>query len=200
MFFGIAFAFTWVAFLVGPILGAVVILRIRDNISLISLTVIYSSTFIFAVVLAIKIGFQTSSILINFSVCLFAFLAYCILASTFWTLPTSIARIVAGSIAYAAFVPTYFLGTVGVVVLLFIAGDFLSPPTHVEIVRPGLSCRIMGWGAAFSDEGYDVHLYSYLPWFPLFRLQVAKVTVDETNPGSGPKQATCLSAAKSIGA
>lgn len=199
MLVNIAFYLTWIALLAGPVAGAALVWKLRSSRDgVIQRLGIIGITLVAIVGLAFCGGFQTFSPVVNFGFCLTAFLAYCFLASAMWTLRPRALGVATGVIAYATLIPCYILGTVGALALIFILGDYLSPPIHVELTRPGLFCRITGWGAAFSDEGYDVHIYRYPPWFPVVRREIAKVRVDETDPGDGPSSATCAGVAASL--
>lgn len=196
MLVNVSFYMTWIALLAGPIASAVLVWNLRSShrriiwrISLVSIAVVV------IVGLSFLTGLQTFSSSVNFGFCLIAFLAYCFLASAAWTIRPRAVGIAGGIAAYLTLIPCYIIGTIGALGLIFILGDYLSPPIHVERTRSGLFCRVTGWGAAFSDEGYDVHLYRYSPWFPILRREVAKVRVDETDPGNGPTSATCAGVA-----
>ena len=143
-------------------------------------------------------GLQTTSTAVNFLFCLVAFLAYWVLAGAAWTVRPRMIGTVLGVIAYTPVILSILFATVGALALVFILGDHLSPPLEARRLDTSHSCRIMGWGAAFSDGGYTVHLYRSLPWFPL-RLEIASVTVNETNPGDGPRTASCDSVAADLG-
>jgi hypothetical protein len=147
------------------------------------------------VALALFLKVQTASLVCNLALCLAAFLAYCLLAPALWTVQPRFIGFITGTLACAALLPSYILGTIGVLGLNFILADYLSPPTHVELIAPGLSCSETVWGAAFSDSGHSIHLYRYWPAFPLLRREVARVSVNETDPGDGPTSASCTSVA-----
>ena len=193
---GIAFLISWALVLVGPVVAATSV-AIRRNHNARSRMRIAASCagIITLVVVANVVHVETMWKAINFCLLALAYFAYCLLAALSWTIKPLAIRIPVGLAAYVPLLPGYVLGTIGIVALPFFLADYLSPALKTQEVRPGLLCRTTGWGAAFSDEGYIVHLYRYLPVLPVARIEVKRVTVDETNPGGGQKSATCQSVA-----
>jgi hypothetical protein len=196
----IGFYATVAALLIGPPVGAAIvwILHLHRRRTLLFRLCVAALGLIAIVSLSLFLKVQTASLACNFAFCLAAFLAYCLLAPACWTMRPRVIGFITGTLACAALIPGYILGTIGVLGLDFMLADYLSPPIHVELVAPGLSCRVMAWGAAFADSGYTVHLYRYWPVFPLLRREVASTSVNETDPGNGPTSASCASAAAQL--
>jgi len=139
-------------------------------------------------------GLQTVWPSINLLFGLIALLAYWVIAGALGTVRPRILGYVLGMVAYIPAIPSVFLSTVGLLGSVFIVGEYLSSPLAERRLDAGLSCRVMAWGMVLTDEGYTVHLYRSLPWFPL-RLEVATVRVDETDSRGDPTFATCESVA-----
>ena len=102
-----------------------------------------------------------------------------------------IIRILALVVAAVPVCIGYFLATIGALGLVFIIGDYSRPPYHTEQMRAGLVCHIRGWGAAFTASGHSVHLYKVWPELPFLKREVAMISVNETDPDSEPKRASC---------
>jgi hypothetical protein len=98
--------------------------------------------------------------------------------------------VVLGVAGVVTLLPGLFLGTVGVLGLALVLEDYVDAPARAVTVEPGLDCVVTTWGNVTSDDGHDVHLYRYLTWFPILRLQVRRVVVDETNPEPGRPAST----------
>jgi hypothetical protein len=75
---------------------------------------------------------------------------------------------------------------------LLTIGDLDSPPMMDVEIKPGLSCRVMGWGSIPTD-GYTVELFRYWTWFPMVQHKVASAAGD--GPSIDPKGPTCESVA-----
>ncbi|WP_298674309.1 hypothetical protein [uncultured Sphingomonas sp.] len=136
-------------------------------------------------------GLQWSSTTLNFVSCLSALYAWWILAAAALRIPHIALRIIVGVFCYAPVIPSLLVATIGILGLMFVLGDYLSPAIHDRRLDDQLTCRVTSWGAAFSDSGYTVHLYRSPIWFPIARLEVAETIVNETDPGPGPTSANC---------
>ena len=197
----VALPLTWAAMFTAPALGAFLVVSWRaSSHARLRRKLIAAGLLVGVVGLSWTAGLQTSSVAVNFVFCLAAFHSYWVLAAATWMVKPRAAGMVLGIAAWLPIVPTLLLGTVGVLALAFILGDYLSPPREARRLTPGLSCRVTLWGAAMTDEGYTVHLYRSLPWFPLVRLEAATVVVNETSPGTGAASATCESVAADMAA
>jgi hypothetical protein len=128
-----------------------------------------------------------------------AVIAYAVAVAAAWRIWPGAAGIAAGAVfvgpLLAVTVCVACFGAGSLLGLGFIALETTSPPEHTEEVSPTLSCRVYGWGAAFTDEGYVVYVYRHPPFVPLVQLEAARVSVDQTNPGDGPRSASCASVA-----
>jgi hypothetical protein len=109
--------------------------------------------------------------------------SYCFLAASCLLIPSKVARIAALVIAAIPMLMGYVLGTVGVLGLAFILGDYTREPDHTEQIGPGLTCRITEWGMAVGPSGYIVDLYRVLP-VPFLKRNVASIRVTDTDPSS----------------
>ena len=83
-------------------------------------------------------------------------------------------------------------GNCRVLAVAFVVGDYADPPEKTEHIAANLECEVTGWGMVASGEGYTVHLYRTWPLLPLVEKEIARVSVDETNPAEeGTQSATC---------
>ena len=153
-------------------------------------------------VLSVVAKIQTASGILNVVFCCVALLAYVCLASAAWTARPQVLGLLMGTALNAPLVAPCVLliaqPLVALTVGVFILEDAISPPMREEQLGPTLSCSIRDWGASFTDEGYTVYVYRHLPFFPLVRREVTQVTVNETEPGDGPRSATCAGVAAGL--
>ena len=182
--------------LFAPIGAAIATASVRDKPAAARRLWIGSSIYLGVFAAAWVLGVETVSAPVNFVLSAGVYWFFSLAAVLCLTLTFRPARLVMGGLGLVSFLPGYVLATVGLLGLVFIVGDYAGPPRRAVVLRPGLSCRVMNWGAAFSDDGYDVHLYRYWPWMPLLRRQVAKITVDETEPVKGLASASCEGVAR----
>ncbi|CAM3980544.1 hypothetical protein ROSA5918_17415 [Roseateles saccharophilus] len=132
-----------------------------------------------------------TSTVANFAFASAAYLAYCFLAICTWSFKWLPLRVLALAVTAIPVAAGYVLGTVGMLGLMFIVGDYANPPIQTTNTAADLECRTTGWGMVATDSGYTVHLYKHWPAFPLIEREVARVVVNETNPGAGPTSASC---------
>jgi hypothetical protein len=190
----------WLTLLGAPLLGGMIVwISKSQNPEALRRLCWASLAMITVVILATIVGIRTWSAEINLIFWAAAYLSFSILASSTWTLTNKLIRFPLGIAAYLAFVPGYLLGTVGLLGLVFILGDYLSPPQIEEQLRPGLACEVTNWGIAISDSGYEVSLYRYWSWFPILRLKVASTVINQTSPDPNIEGATCDSVARENG-
>ena len=133
----------------------------------------------------------------NLAAMLVAVGIYHLLAAMSWAVRPVWLRVLAVSVGYAPIVLAWavFLSYRMVVVLVsvFLLGEYMAPPQDKAELPSGLFCLRMGWGAAFTDEGYTVHLYDHPLLVPFLKREVLGVTVNESEPGLGPDTASCRS-------
>ena len=84
------------------------------------------------------------------------------------------------------------LGTIGVLGLVFILGDFASSPIKTEVVADGLVCRKSYWGMAATDSGYEIAIYRQFG--PFIERKLVSNRVNETNQTETAKGSTCQEA------
>lgn len=189
----------WGSLLFGPIIGLLLAFWFRRHFpSLIYRTLITCACVIATIGLAwlLDIGWLWDVMdLLSVAV---AYLAYCLIFGLLWVCARSAPRYALAISATAPILLGFFAGTAGSLGLVFILGDIVSPPAKEIVMAPGLFCQVKEWGYAFSDEGYDVILYRYPRFLPVIGWEARKVRVDETDPGDGPKSATCEGVAKSL--
>jgi hypothetical protein len=198
-FNGAGFVIVWAALLAGPALGIILALRMASQRSGIRPVFLSGFGCIIFVVALDYLGVRTSSALINMIFWVLVFLSLCLLLGLIWTIEYKPIRVTLGILTHLIFVPGYVLGTIGILGLFFILGDYLTLPGEKVALKPGLTCEVMSWGNSMSQSGYDVSLYRHVPWASFIRLKVGEVTVNQSSPQSGRKSADCKSAAKEFG-
>jgi hypothetical protein len=145
---------------------------------------------------AAALGFSFTDVLSNFVGFVIAYAAYCFLAVSCLRIPSLFLRIPALIVAAIPIAVGYVICTIGSFGLMFIVGDYTSPPKHIEQLGPDLTCRTTLWGAAFTASGYTIHLYKSWAWLPLVERSVAAMSVNQTefSEGQAPKDVTCADA------
>ena len=148
------------------------------------------------IVTAAALGFSFKDVLSNFVAFMIAYAAYCFLAVSCWRIPSLFVRIPALILAAIPIALGYVLSTIGTLGLMFIIGDYTTPPRRIEQLRPDLTCRVTLWGASFTASGYAVHLYKTWAWLPFIEKSVVKLSVNQTDfsEGQAPKDLTCADA------
>ncbi len=183
----VAFLLVWGCLLAVPPVIFKTFFAMRDLQSRALSIATRGSAFILFVILGvILLKISLSLAIANVVVGVLAYSAYCFLAASCWLIPKKIVRIFAIIITLLPIGFGYVLGAVGILGVGFVLDDFMRPPTHIEIMKPGLACNISTWGMAASDEGYVVNLYEYLPEVPFVRRKMVSFSVDETvgQPGA----------------
>ena len=152
---------------------------------------------LFALVsLAIPAAISFTPVWANIAALVLADAAYCFLTFSCWRLRPAALKFTAIGLLSLPIIGAYALLTLGAFPLVFFAADYVEPPLSRDFVAPGVSCTTTGWGAAFSDEGYTVHLFHAFPLIPFVHREVGQIVVDETDPGAGPTSATCTDVMK----
>ncbi len=195
----VAFYVAWAALPGLPLFGAVLVWRSRERGSAaLRKCAAFAGGFLAVAAGAMAAGVETSSAEANFVLCLAALGAYWVLAAAAWAIPPVWLRISVGIAVYLPLVPSLALATIGLLALAFMVGDAVAPPLDSRRIDVTTICRVTRWGWAVGDGGYTVRIYRSPEWFPYLRQQIAAVTVNETNPGSGPEQASCESVAAGL--
>jgi hypothetical protein len=145
---------------------------------------------------AAALGLSFKDPLANFVVFTIAYAAYCLLAVLCWRIPSLFIRIPALLLAAIPICFGYVLCSIGALGLMFIVGDYTSPPKHTEQMNRNLTCRVTLWGASFTASGYTVHLYKSWAWLPFVEKSVVTMSVNQTgfSEGQAPKDVTCADA------
>jgi hypothetical protein len=192
-----SFGLIWLSLLLGPPLALACFIAARRTKARPQNPVLIGSAATLGIVVgAIIFRIAFALPIANTAAVSIAYVAYCFLTFSCWRIHRRILRYSLTILFSFPVLVGYFTATVGILGLAFIMGDYTAAPKTVEIVKPGLSCVTNVWGNAISDEGYTIHLYRVSPSFPFIRWEVRKVTVDETDPGSGPRHASCADVVK----
>jgi hypothetical protein len=168
----------WATIILGPPFALAAFLSIRGFwpraqllVTAAALVIIF---FAFGVML-FRLSFANS--LANFVCVAVVYLAYCFLAASCLQIPFRVVRYLALAITSLPICFGYVLGTVGVLGLMAIMGDYERPPEHTEQMGSHLKCEITLWGFAGSASGYTVHLYKTWPEIPLLVREVVAFSV-----------------------
>lgn len=192
---GTSFAIAWLGLLAAPpiaVFAFAVTSRFRP--ALIKRLAIGCAFLVVSIAAAASLDISLTSNAANVACLSTAYLAYAFLAASIWRVRSLILRVPALVIAAIPIAGGYVMGTMGVLGLAFILGDYASPPLQAVRMGAGLECRINAWGNVTSDTGYTVHLYRHWPLVPFVEREVSRVTVNETHPGPGPSTASCKDA------
>lgn len=174
------------------VIAFIAVMRARP--ALIKRFVFGSALFIVSVMGAARLDVSFMSTPVNVACLAAAYLAYVFLAASFWLVKPLILRVPALVIAAVPVLAGYMMGTVGLLGLAFIIGDYANPPLQTLRIDANLECRVIAWGNATADSGYTVHLYRQAPLIPFVEREVSRVRVNETRPGPGPATASCKDA------
>jgi len=135
--------------------------------------------------------------LLEIVLCALAYLVFCFVLTSSLTIRKLLLRIPAVILALVPVICGYALTVTPLMVpLVFVVGDWAQAPERIEKFGGSLECRVTRWGAAFTDEGYTVHLFKIARFAPIFERELVTIVVDETEEGNGPASATCADAMK----
>jgi hypothetical protein len=154
-------------------------------VSVIALTVFVASS---------VLGFRLTTNLANVACVVIGWSAYCFLAASLWRIPQIGLRVLALTASAVPICIGYMLSSVGLLLLVVAVAEYTDPPRHAEDMGAGLNCTVTSWGWAIGDTGYDVHLYKTWTAIRFVTREVVSIAVDEVNPGTGPKRASCADA------
>lgn len=117
-----------------------------------------------------------------------AYFAYCLLVFGIGRLPLSaILRNTAVSIGVLPIAFGYFLGTVGLLGVMFIVGAYSSPSTETRLARNLVCTRTEGGG---PSGGYELHIHREWPLAPVLHRQVKVIAAK--NDYYGPRDCEAL--------
>jgi hypothetical protein len=192
---GISIATT--GLLIGPLIALCVFAVIQSRWAFAArpVAIVCITTIIFIAVAA-SLGFSFRNVLLNIAFFAIAYGAYCFLANCCWRIRYLPLRIVALLCAAVPICAGYLVGTIGILGLAFIVGDYTRAPYNTEQIEAGLECRVTGWGMVGSASGYTVHLYRSWDWLPLIERSVARIPVVQIgyDGDTPPKDANCADA------
>ena len=161
-----------------------------------------ASAVVIVVSAAAASGIRTFSHAADWICGLAAVAAYAVAMTVAWRIRPRAAGVAVGAVISAPLLALIallgWLGDGAVLGLAFALVETTTPPEHTEELSPTLSCRVYGWGAAFTDEGYTVHVYRHAPFFPFLQFEVAHVTIDQSDFNARPRSATCASVAAGL--
>jgi len=141
-------------------------------------TAIATAAFLCAVVAAGMTGIRFVPVLANVWTLAAAYAAYAFLVFSIGRLPwprtARHAAIVLGAlpIAYG-----YFLGSVGLLGLMFTAGEYVDPPKQTLRLSQNITCVMTEGGGL--DSVYSLRLHQEWPLAPLLHLQTKVISVEE---------------------
>jgi hypothetical protein len=191
---GISIAAT--GLLIGPLIALCVFAVIQSRWALAArpVAIVCIATIIFIAVAA-SLGFRFRNVLLNIAFFAIAYDAYCFLANCCWRIRYLPLRIVALLCAAVPICAGYLVGTIGILGLMFIVGDYTRAPAQIKQIEAGLECRIALWGMAAGASGYTVHLYRSWDWLPFIERSVVQIPVVQVGyVGQMPNDATCADA------
>ena len=169
----LSFTLIWLTLLLGPPVALLCAFLLKHNApQVFRRALAIAAGFVGLVALGMGAGLSFAVTLLNVAAVCAAYVAYVLLVlAAFRIRPAPIGWLVgvAGTLPIAG---GYVLGTVGLLALAFIIGDFVYDPVKVEIIGD-LTCETTTWGAAMTDSGRTVSLYQ--PLGPL-KLRLASAT------------------------
>ncbi len=191
----VAFPLAWLTLMMAPVVALVARFRLaRPNLVAAKAAIVLGLVAL-GWLLSVEFAWRP----INWIALAAAYLAWAVIVGAVFTLHPRLLGKVLGVIGMVTFFPGLALGTIGVLGLLFIVGDYSGSPARSVMLKPGLDCVVTNWGSAVTDDGHEVHLYRYFPWFPILRYQARRVVVDKTNPRSGvPANTGCREVADGV--
>ncbi len=183
----------WFALMLGPPLAIIAFyLLSRWQPNMLVRTATVAAIVVILIALFFIVGLTFNSRGNDVALLAIAYVAYCFLAVSLWRIRHIFLRIVAIVVAFVPIGLGYFLGTAGLLGLVFIVGDLTREPEKSEQMADGLTCRVMWWGSAGTNSGYTVGLYQSWHSLPVER-RVSAILVDQTNGDPG---VTCAGALK----
>lgn len=136
---------------------------------------------IVSAVFGIRFTHQTANVLAF----ILAYFSYCYLAVSAWLIRNKFIRFATMALACIPMAMGYLLATLGLLALVFIVGEWVSPPVQIQRMNDNLYCATTTWGMAASDSGYTVHLYKHWAILPFLEKEVLDIVVNETIGAAG---------------
>jgi hypothetical protein len=180
------FMLIWIGLLGAPVLAVVIFILLRQRPFQARSVIVAGSVLLLYLAVACS-GLSFVAVPVNFASFVIAYFAYSFLAVMCLRIPAKAVRILTFVIAIIPIGFGYILSTIGILGLMFIVGDYASPPNRVEQMAAGLTCRVTGWGSAGSSSGYAVGLYQSWNRIPFLERKILGVSVVQAGY-SGPPQ------------
>jgi hypothetical protein len=113
-----------------------------------------------------------------------SYFIYSYLALSSFQIKNKFVRFIAVIILHFPILLGYITSTIGVLALVFIIGDEMSPPVEIKWFPANLRCEVKNWGMAASDSGRNITLYQSWSIIPFLEKQIDSIVINETNPKS----------------
>lgn len=159
------------------------------------LVVLGSASVLFGVLTCAVVGISFTMQGVNVVAVALAYFSFCYLAVSSWKIRNKLSRFVVMALAAIPIGAGYMLGSVGLLALMFMVGDYTNPPVQTLDVTDKLRCEVTAWGMAASDSGHTVHLYKRWKMLPFLEKEVSNAVINETHLVEGEKVASCQSLA-----
>jgi hypothetical protein len=191
----VALDISWVGLFAAPLIAFILFAFVHKRWATVGRQAVIAgiSTIAF-IVAAAALGFSFKNVLFNFAFFAIAYGAYCFLAACCWRIRFLPLRILALLCAAIPICAGYVAGTIGVLGLMFIIGDYTRAPNEIKQIDIGLECRVTLWGMAASASGYTIHLYRSWNWLPFIERAVVSIPVTQVGYVEQPQDATCADA------
>jgi hypothetical protein len=175
------FLITWLSLLGTPILAIAIFFIIRQRFPTIQRAIaIGCLSYLALIVVVATTGINFTIQAINFSCFALAYFAFCYLAISCWNMKVKAVRIIALALLAIPVFFGYVLGTIGILGLMFIVGDYTNSPLENNKVEAGIICRTTPWGFAGGNSGYTVRLFQRWSALPFLERELRKTVVDQT--------------------
>lgn len=187
------YAAAWIGLLAAPLVALAAFTSTRGYWRFMLRWLVSASALTLAIVVTSNaLGFSFRGATPNVAAFIIAYGAYCFLAFACWQIRFLPLRLLALAVGVLPIIAGYALGTVGMLGLLFIIGDYARPPVRTEQLEGDLQCEVRLWGMAASDSGYTVRLYRVWTKLPFIEQSLARASVNQTDTSKGPPQdVTC---------
>jgi len=137
-----------------------------------------TAVFLALVVAAGLAGIRFVPVLANIWTLAAAYLAYAFLVFSIGRLPWP--RMARGTALVVGALPIahgYFMGTVGLLALMFVAGEYVEPPEQTLRLNHNVTCIVTDGGGL--DSVYNLRLHHEWPLAPLLRRQIDVISLGE---------------------
>lgn len=141
-------------------------------------TVVASAVFLGAIVAAAMAGIRFVPVLANIWMLATAYAAYAFLVFSIGRLPwPAMARYSALVVASLPIAHGYFMGSVGLLALMFVAGEYVDPPRQTFRLSQNTTCVLTEGGGL--DTAYTLRLHHEWPQAPWLHRQIDTAMVGE---------------------